>query len=70
VLVYPTRGLRARRVGIDRQTLMDVISGVGVVIAPAIRPDPRRPQLALAGSQDDAERFVVEYQGQTRHAQW
>jgi len=49
---------------------MDVIPRIGVVIAPAIRPDPGWPQLALAGSQDDAERLVVEYQGQTRHAHW
>jgi hypothetical protein len=47
---------------------MDVISRIGVIIAPAIGPYPGRPQFALAGSEDDAERFVVEYQGQTRHA--
>jgi hypothetical protein len=47
---------------------MDVIARIGVIIAPAIGPYPGRPQFALAGSEDDAERFVVEYQGQTRHA--
>jgi hypothetical protein len=46
---------------------MDVISRIGVIIAPAIRPDPGRPELALPGSEDDPEGFVVEYQWQTRH---
>jgi hypothetical protein len=57
-------------VWVHRQALMDVIARIGVVIAPAISPNARRPELSLSGSQDDAERLVVEYQGQTRHAQW
>jgi hypothetical protein len=41
---------------------VDVIPRFGVVIAPAIGPDPGGPELPLTGAQDDAERFVVEYE--------
>src|SRR5437867_10174960 len=44
-----------------------VIAVLALVGEPAIGPDLRRAQGQLAGPEDDAEGFVVEYEGQTSH---
>jgi hypothetical protein len=57
-----------RRMGIDRQPLVDVISRFGVVGAPAVRPDTGRARQTLSRAEDDADWFVVEYERKTGHA--
>jgi hypothetical protein len=54
--------------GIDGQPLVDVISRLGVVGAPAVRPDTGRARQTLSGAEDDADWFVVEYERKTGHA--
>ena len=63
----PRAALGARRVRVDRQVPVHVIPHFGVVVAPAVGPDPRRAQRPLAGAEDDAEGFVVENYGETCH---
>jgi len=46
---------------------MGVIAAFPLVGEPAIGPDLRRAQGQLAGPEDDAEWFVVEYERQTGH---
>jgi hypothetical protein len=57
------RGMR-----IDRQPLVDVVAGLGIIGAPAVRPDARRPRETLSRAQDDADWFVVEDERKTGHA--
>jgi hypothetical protein len=45
---------------LDRQVTMRVVVRVCVIGAPAIRPDSRRAEQLATGSQDDAERLVVQ----------
>lgn len=56
-----------RRMGIDGQPLVDVISGLGVVGAPAVRPDAGRARQTLSRAEDDADWFVVEHERKTGH---
>jgi len=53
--------------GVDRQPLVHVVSGLGVIGAPTVRPDPRRPRQPLTRAQDDADRFVIEHERKTGH---
>ena len=57
-----------RRMGIDGQPLVDVISRLGVVGAPAVRPNAGRARQTLSRSENDADGFVVEYERKTGHA--
>ena len=52
---------------IHGQMPVGVIAVLALVGEPAIGPDLRRAQGQLAGPEDDAEGFVVEYEGQTGH---
>lgn len=62
-LVSGPRGMR-----IDGQPLMHVVSGIGIIGAPTVRPDARRSGKMLARAQDDPDRFVVEHEWKTGHA--
>src|SRR6266487_866327 len=61
----PNRLQLLRRV--HRQMPVGVIAVLSLISEPAIGPDLRGAQGQLAGPQDDAEGFVVEYEGQTGH---
>ena len=52
---------------IHRQMAVGMIAVFALISEPAIGPDLRRTQGQLAGPQDDAEGFVVEYEGQAGH---
>jgi len=54
--------------GIDRQPLMHMVSGLGIIGAPAVCPDARRPRETLSRAQDDADWLVVEEERKTGHA--
>jgi hypothetical protein len=53
---------------VDGEPLVHMVSGLGVIGAPAVRPDARRPRETLAGAQDDADWLVVEDERKTGHA--
>jgi len=57
-----------RRMGIDGQPLVDVISRLGVVGAPAVRPNTGRARQTLSGAENDADWFIVEDERKTGHA--
>ncbi len=61
-------GSGPRGMWVDGQPLVDVISRLGVIGAPAVRPDARRPHETLARAQDDADWLVIEDEGKTGHA--
>lgn len=52
---------------IDREMPVNVIARLGIVGAPAIRPDLRVSQGALSCPQDDAQRLVIDDEWQTGH---
>jgi hypothetical protein len=54
--------------GIDGQPLVDVISRLGVVGAPAVRPNTGRARQTLSRAENDANGFVAEYERKTGHA--
>jgi len=54
--------------GVDRQSLVHMVSGLGVIGAPTVRPDPGWPRQPLTRAQDDADRFVIEDERKTGHA--
>jgi hypothetical protein len=56
-----------RRMGIDRQPLVDVISRLGVVGAPAVGPNTGRARQTLSRAENDADGFVVEDERKTGH---
>ena len=47
---------------------MRVIAVFSLVGEPAVRPDLGRPENLAPSPQDDAHRFVVEYERKARHA--
>jgi hypothetical protein len=53
---------------VDGEPLMHVVSRLGVIGAPAVCPDARRPRETLSRTQDDADWFVVEDERKTGHA--
>ena len=61
-LVSGPRGMR-----VDGQSLVHVVSRIGIIGAPAVRPDACRSGKMLAGAQDDPDRFVVEDERKTGH---
>jgi hypothetical protein len=62
------RGSGPRGVWVDGEPLVHVIPGLGVIGAPAVRPDARRPREALSCAQDDADWLVIEDERKTGHA--
>ena len=61
-------GSGPRGMWIDGEPLMHVGSGLGVIGAPAVRPDARRPRETLSRAQDDADWLTVEDERKTGHA--
>ena len=61
-------GSGPRGMWIDGEPLVHVVPGLGVIGAPAVRPDARRPHETLSRAQDDADWLVVEYERKTGHA--
>jgi hypothetical protein len=53
---------------VDGEPLVHVITGLGVIRAPAVRPDARRPREALSRAQDDPDWLVIEDERKTGHA--
>jgi hypothetical protein len=53
---------------VDGKPLMHVVPGLGVIGAPAVRPDACRPREALSRAQDDADWLVIEDERKTGHA--
>jgi hypothetical protein len=53
---------------VDREPLVHMVPGLGVIGAPAVRPDARRARETLARAQDDADWLVVEDERKTGHA--
>jgi hypothetical protein len=54
--------------GIDGQPLVDVISRLGVVGAPAVRPNTGRAHQTLSRAENDADWFVLKHERKTGHA--
>ena len=54
--------------GIDGEPLVHMVPGLGVIGAPAVRPDARRPRETLSRAQNDADWLVVEDERKTGHA--
>jgi hypothetical protein len=53
---------------VDGEPLVHVVPGLGVIGAPAVRPDARRPRETLARAQDNADWLVIEDERKTGHA--
>ena len=62
------RGSGPRRMWIDGEPRVHVVPRLGVIGAPAVRPDARRPRETLSRTQDDADGLVVEDERKTGHA--
>jgi hypothetical protein len=52
---------------IDREPLMHVVPGLGIIGAPAVRPDARRPRETLSCAQNDADGLVIQDKRKTSH---
>ena len=61
-------GSGPRGMWVDGEPLMHVVSRFGVIGAPAVCPDARRPRETLSCAQDDADWLVVDHEGETGHA--
>ena len=60
-------GSGPRGMWIDWEPLMHVVPGLGIIGAPAVRPDARWPRETLSRAQDDADRLVIEDKRKTSH---
>ena len=61
-------GSGPRGMWVDGEPLVHVVPGLGIIGAPAVRPDARWPCETLSCAQDDADWLVVDHEGETGHA--
>ncbi len=57
-----------RGMWIDGESLVHVVPGLGVIGAPAVRPNTGRARETLSRAQDDADWLVTEDERKTGHA--